>query len=484
MDSDRIVNFSNSKFAKIKCSCAVEDFYSIENLVSNDQQKLGRGFMAFRVVKPPVEIEFQLCCCIELVSIKIWPQIDSLKSTGFEILANSDMVGEYYKIGNHFNLQENGIQFINDSINIGHHNDDEDDDHSNSISCDKNFALVPFFSSMKNRMRRVKNIKCVIKQTARCTPVIQRIEIWGKISKFATDEQKQSIGKVIKQQIEQEERVKMEEIHTNDDNSSTTIIPGEIDENSAIPEEFLDTITFEIMALPMVLPSGKVIDNSTLLKHIEHEEKWGRVASDPFTLQPFTLSRKPVLNVHLKAQIDTFLLKNCTLPRTVGSITKRRREQIEERSSNGKMAKTKSTFERSSNSNETHNFHTNAAVEIPMPKLPLLSSSSSSSSSPTATVTTSSFPSTSEVKSRTLDEAIRGVLNVGKYTANAPKQNDSITGKCFQCPELVTNSLYKITICKHLICRSCLVEKNINICKCGQGFSNIDVNKYNHRTIL
>ncbi|XP_055315694.1 RING finger protein 37 [Sitodiplosis mosellana] len=471
MDSDQIVNFLNSKFdTKIKCSCAVEDFYSIENLISNDEQKCDRGFMAFRVVKPPVSLEFQLCCCIELVSIKIWPQIDSLKSTGFEIFVNSDRVPEYCKIGSHFNLQENCIQFINDSINNGQYN------HENSSSRDEHFAVVSFFPSTKNKLRRVKNIKCVIKQTARCVPVIKRLEVWGKISKFATDQQKEKIHQIIRKEIEQVECVETEKTRINGDSSNLTI-NRELNEDSAIPEPFLDTITFEIMALPMVLPSGKIIDNSTLLKHIEQGEKWGRVPSDPFTGQPFTDSRKPVLNVHLKAQIDSFLLKNCsmqsvaTLPRTIGSITKRRTEQSEYTLPPKKC-------------------HQNDTIETPL--LPSLSSSSSSSSSSfssssssSSTATASTFrSSTLEVKSQSMDEAIRGVLKIGKYTSNVPTENNLNIKKCFQCVELVSNNLYTITICSHLICRNCLVEKNISICKCGRGFSNIDVNKYHHKIIL
>lgn len=275
MDSDQIINLLDSKFnTKVMCSCAVEDYYSAENLISNDKQKLDRGFMAFRVIKPPVELEFELCCCIELVSIKIWPRVNSLKSIGFEIFVNSDKSRDYYKTASHFNLQENGIQFVNSSINSNH--------FINSIY-DENFAVVPFFPSSKNQLRKVKNIKCVIKQTARCVPVIKRIEIWGKISKFVSNEQKQSIIEIIRRDIERTVCVeKEEESHKNDDQSNFAL-NDDIDENSMIPEPFLDLITFEIMALPMVLPCGKNIDNSTLLKHIEQEEKWGRVASDPFT---------------------------------------------------------------------------------------------------------------------------------------------------------------------------------------------------------
>lgn len=476
MDPNQIINFLDPKFDTIvKCSCAVEDFYPIENLISNDKQKLNRGFMAYRVVKPPIQIEFQLNCCIELVSIKIWPRIDSLKSTGFEIFINSDMAQQYYKAASHHNLQENGIQFINSSINSCS-NDNEDED----------FAVVPFFPSTKNQLRKVTNIKLTIKQTTRqCVPVIKRLEIWGKISKFATVHQKESISKIIAREIVQTQCVKMTENSTNDDTSSFRL-NEHLEDNLEIPEAFLDTITFEIMALPMVLPSGKIIDNSTLLKHIEQEEKWGRVPSDPFTFQPFTDSRKPVLNVHLKAQIDSFLLKNCSvqsiarLPRTVGSITKRRIEQSEECSKDSKMAKSDCI----SQEKNTKSYHcTDETVQAPLPQSIVLPSSSTISTASLSSLSSSSS-SSSAMKSQSLDEAIRGVLKIGKYTANIATQNDSNIKKCFQCPEMVNNTLYTIRICSHLICRDCLVKKNISICKCGKSFSNIDVIKHHNKIIL
>lgn len=247
MDSDQIINFLDSKFiTSIKCSCAVEDSHPIENLISNEKQKSNHGFMAFRVTKPPVELEFQLRCCIELGSIKIWPRIDSLKSNGFEILINNDLTQEYFKSAKHFNLQENAIQFINSSFNSN---------HDTKSDFDEAFAIVPFFPSQKNRLRKVKNIKIIIKQTeSRCVPVIKRLEIWGKISKFATHEQREFINEIIAQEIKQTEYKHTDERKKNDENSDF-LSKEELRENLTVPEEFLDTITFDIMTLPMVLPS-------------------------------------------------------------------------------------------------------------------------------------------------------------------------------------------------------------------------------------
>ena len=56
----------------------------------------------------------------------------------------------------------------------------------------------------------------------------------------------------------------------------------------------LDDITHLPMITPIVLPSGYIIDKSTLDKYNFEEDKWGRAPNDPFTKKPFTKSLKPI----------------------------------------------------------------------------------------------------------------------------------------------------------------------------------------------
>lgn len=77
-----------------------------------------------------------------------------------------------------------------------------------------------------------------------------------------------------------------------------------------VPDDFLDPITQEVMVLPMLLPSGMSVDNSTLEEHQKREATWGRAPNDPFTGVLFTSTSRPVPNPQLKSRIDQFLLKN------------------------------------------------------------------------------------------------------------------------------------------------------------------------------
>jgi U-box domain-containing protein 5 len=79
------------------------------------------------------------------------------------------------------------------------------------------------------------------------------------------------------------------------------------------------------MTQPIILPSGKIIDQKTLEKHGYNEAKWGRSVSDPFTGIHLNNVHKPIAALPLKARIDKFLLENSNkaeikeLPRVLGT---------------------------------------------------------------------------------------------------------------------------------------------------------------------
>jgi len=95
-----------------------------------------------------------------------------------------------------------------------------------------------------------------------------------------------------------------------------------VTDTTNIPCDFLDTITHEVMTLPMTLPSGNCVDRSTLDRCADSLAAWGGHPRDPFTGKLFKEGYKPVFNVNLKSRIDRWLLgegKNSTQGRTLGS---------------------------------------------------------------------------------------------------------------------------------------------------------------------
>jgi hypothetical protein len=54
-------------------------------------------------------------------------------------------------------------------------------------------------------------------------------------------------------------------------------------QNHDIPVRFLDELTFELMILPMLLPSGHFVDQSTVDRLADSDALYGRPPTDPFT---------------------------------------------------------------------------------------------------------------------------------------------------------------------------------------------------------
>jgi len=108
------------------------------------------------------------------------------------------------------------------------------------------------------------------------------------------------------------------------ENTNVQIITEKVSDIFQICDDFLDSITYEVMTCPMVLPCGKYIDQLTLDKCIEYDIMYGRIPNDPFTGIPFTDALKPMPVPELKGRIDSFLIKHADnesvkcVPRAVG----------------------------------------------------------------------------------------------------------------------------------------------------------------------
>ena len=90
-----------------------------------------------------------------------------------------------------------------------------------------------------------------------------------------------------------------------------------------IPNDFLDSITCEMMQLPMLLPSGQNIDRTTLDRWIKDLSIRGKDPCDPFTGIAFTETNRPIFNTALKVRLDKYIVDFGNLPsngRTVGTF--------------------------------------------------------------------------------------------------------------------------------------------------------------------
>lgn len=324
----------------VYCSTATTDGHSAQNLIAEPTTtQHSAGFVAYPVIKPPVDIVFQLGCAIDLHNIEVWTRVGSLCSTSLEISVRLHSAEEFVKIGNAAKIpaSRDGVQFVGGAkaTTTAATSTQQQDTSAGLLSS-------IFYPNSRRKHCTIQQIRICVRETLnRCVPALRMVRIFGMPaatlstaarqrwldawaapntptfnfygSSNQADEANSSSDKATAMQHQQPQP-------KDDDNSRSS-------NNLNFPEEFLDAITCEPMQLPMVLPSGKFVDRSTLVKHENTIASWGRPASDPFTGLPFNAQRRPVLHAALKAKIDQYMLQHQDsdevrkIPRTVGTVT-------------------------------------------------------------------------------------------------------------------------------------------------------------------
>lgn len=442
-----LLNFLDASLSpRVQCSATAEDDYSEQNLIADpNSPAYSIGFMAYSVVKPPVDLVFTLCCPIELQSILLMTRCGSLKSNGFEVLTKlapdasmgAHQAEEFRKVGHVYNLKHDAVLFYNTYTATKY--------KSQMLSYGDRVARCELFLNL-GRRALVNQVKISIKCTERCVPVMKRVQIIGIPAGTLPLAVRQSIVVKYTQRLD---RCEPSENTICEKADEMTLIEPQTNASVAVPEEFLDCITFEIMSLPMVLPSGKIVDKFTLDRHSQSDETWGRAPSDPFTGVPFSATSKPILNAALKSQIDAFLLINQhrtdirSIPRTVGSTAKRP---------------------------APHACHSYSAdVTNHVRKL----------------VRTDESPSVA-TGLLSLDDSVRLALNsITRFTRTAEIQDCLLvdTENCRKCAS--QDMLYRINQCRHFVCRTCLLDAaQSERCACGMNYKTSDVVRYFRKDIV
>lgn len=270
-----------------------------------------------------------------------------------------------------------------------------------------------------------------------------------------------------------------------------------------IPESFLDSITWELMTQPITLPSGKVIDQTTLEKHEQHQAIWGRSASDPFTSIPFSKYRKPVMATALKIRIDKFLLENSNsdeikkMPRVLGhgatSAIARNRQIIEV----PKYALNKNLLKRTAedaklntrqmmknDSGKTNGYCHKLPAIVTYPKQSTANArlkrvgkmNLNSSTSVCNTYHNHNRDDELEIIEidSSVDDGAKALLSNKRFRVPEKVELCDRSGNCKCCNN---NILYRLP-CKHVICRKVLLSIENSQCKsCGLSYKSSDVER-------
>ncbi|KAK7867243.1 hypothetical protein R5R35_000235 [Gryllus longicercus] len=462
--------------------------------------------MVYRTINPPVDVTFTFMCKINISHIIIWPQVGNQKSSGFQVSTcnkKSSSTHSFVNVGTGFLKNEPGIIF--------HHAYEP----MNSIT--SNF-LRRRLITRQNSLNAVYAVQIKIMKTNQSSvPAILKVEVWGLPSVSCPKEVRMKVldlwtNKDKKVDIRKEQK-KPEECKLR---STAAAL---VNQDFEIPEDFLDPITCEIMVLPFILPSGKVVDQRTLEKHENHEANWGRRPSDPFTGKLYTDASKPVLAVALKARIDKFLIDHADvdelkkIPRTVGrkfkssSSIQGNNEVIAKDDSQIEQNLVKTSVKKACEQivnigNEQQRLSINkqkGTCEFSEPtskKLKLESVSSlnesmqnicSSSSSCSVSGSFRNDPVSSEsgpkrtheeLLNDSLDAALKSALSGLPSFTNFTCRNQKVEKKCSFCDE---KEVLYILPCQHLLCRMCLMKKTNNKdckCFCNLPFNSADPKRY------
>ena len=499
----------------VTSSCVSSEGHDVENLVSKDFVQKNKGFLAERFLKPPVSITFAFPCSINIHQVIVNPVVGQQKSSIIEVLTNSQKLTSSWLLGLD-SARQNQIPFQLTQLTplcVGR-TDMKDPAvvcffspsfHAASPYCVDDFDL--------NRFRHVVEMKHtygttlvshltvrIIKTYESLIPGIKSVAVFGQPSQKYS---KEIHEKVFHHYINS---LNVKQLPTLSNNCDTSVQDCTLSEEIStskfeVPEEFVDPITCDVMALPTLLPCGKSIDHHTLERYLENEATYGRLPNDPFTGVTFNSELYPVPNNSLKVRIDQFLLKHCdedqvrSAPRTVGrkedqsSFTNIKLNSSQSGETSAKISSHISIMKRKKKSLDVSEqrvkvmrvdkFNKSGTTTDSQDNLPAHSNSHGSNQNIVSSINIKehSVPSHECRLDSSLDDAMSILQHLPSFTNTTSSTSESPRtrqGKvCVNCESQISDSALYQLACGHYICRICLTARpsgqaGNNIVKCCQ----------------
>ena len=336
-----LVNFAREDLGTVvTSSCVFDDNHPPSNLIATEWSQRSAGYRAEHFIRPPVKVTLQFAVPINVQSICVQLNQLPMHTTAAELyLPRADrpvkLCGKIILKGSTV------IQLINRGLSL--------DDLIMRQTALGSFLQLEREEGKLNNSRMLNGVNSlelkILYSSSYQAPAVKAFEVWGLFDTRHRSCELQRCMSVIKSWKQSEgssgpvfpslfsaEAAGKHPTQQSGDHSPTSE-PYQLTESSIntsgqsssgqIPESFLDEITYEVMLVPMLLPSGHYVDQTTIDKFSSVENSWGRPSADPFTGVAFTSTVKPRFCAHLKAQIDEFLTKNSqqytTLGRTAGN---------------------------------------------------------------------------------------------------------------------------------------------------------------------
>ena len=473
-----IINSANKDIkTKIVSSAICVDGFEVKKLLeTSNVLRFGqsKGFMAEYYIKCPVEIVLTFPCLIDIIAVRLDRKVLSHMSKFIEIYTTFQKPKKREKDGNSGNLSpfHYAIDFGESSqiekyrnlfTMTGKYNESRfpanvrnytkisfiNNNHSASWQTGENETNCSLRSHPS--VRTCSNL--ILKITWATIPVFNSLEIWGTMARNNPQNlinfvsslafQKSALAKAISENANQNKQ----SVDSNSTLISRTLVTGNSQED--IPQEFLDPITYSLVTVPMLLPSGNSINRTTLEKYTTEEAKYGRLASDPFTGIVFHGSKQPIPNTSLKSRIDEFLLHNsCKINFNIGGTTGTKNSTITGMNNLSHLKQTKRKDSKMSESPKRRRLNEGLANELVQVEA------------------NDCRISKKQCHEKELESSLN--LSLYKTLSQLPvARKISAKPECEKCK--ISTNLYKL-ICRHSYCKLCLDKiiksnKRCNICK-------------------
>ena len=309
--SSQLLDFCSAGLCQsITTSSATSDSFEPENLLS----PTGGGFLAAGFVRPPVTITLQFCCPVSLRQIRLGLRLRQQLTTGLQLLVAAPGSDVWQPAGSlwerHGQDPPDEVSFVNRAAGGRSGAGPVSAGLSVPLSCRDRLAL-----------RRVARLQ--VKLTRARGPsalCLSSLQVWA----VSAEPNHPAFRAVLSQRATRRRNDRETAGSTSEASESSHPPPAPQRQSRAEaaraavdrtggptpPEEFIDPITCEVMLLPMVLPSGHTVDQSTLERHERAEANWGRPPGDPFSGVPFGGTSRPVPDAALKGRIDHFLFEH------------------------------------------------------------------------------------------------------------------------------------------------------------------------------
>ena len=332
------VNFTSAEFKpRVVADKVALDDYEVTNLISSHSLP-NNGFMCERFVRTPVNVTFHFPFNIDISYIIVDTAIGAQRSTGLQIFTHSIKERKHtWFFDKKVEIKAKDVDMlVFQSVGRKCHPDSRIFNFVNKAYRPRSFGeygSLPLLQHIDNAellnarryfyLSNASYLTVRIIQTASgSVPCLKSVQIWGQPAVRTSMYIIKEIFSIINKRKVEHIPLKPKK---NPSKSTETKETKTVIEGVDIPPDFIDPITCDLMSLPIMLPSGYTVDQSTLDKHNSAEEKWGRSSSDPFTGVKFTADHKPVINVSLKARIDQFVLTHSDklkkVPRSLGTNT-------------------------------------------------------------------------------------------------------------------------------------------------------------------